>query len=273
MSADERLGTAVREHLAADLAVRGGRLALEYFHQAKVAWKADGSMVTDADVVIQEALATEIARAFPDDAVVGEEGQPDDGRSQALYSWVLDPVDGTNNFGRGLPGFAVSIGVLRNRQPFAGAVYDPLTRWLFTACAGRGAWLNDWPLRTRAAPLSRSSLVSIRTPWDGGVPPFVEEWLRRYRLRRFGSTALQLCYVALGALDLVHDHRASVWDIAGAAPVLLEAGSVLTAADGSALFPATAAQMAGAPIAFLAGNPASHAQGLADIAAASAFAR
>jgi myo-inositol-1(or 4)-monophosphatase len=273
MSADERVGTAVRERLAADLAVRGGRMALEYFHQAQVSWKPDGSMLTDADLAIQEHLATEIARAFPDDAVVGEEGQPDDGRSQALYSWVLDPVDGTNNFGRGLPGFAVSIGVLRNGQPFAGAVYDPLTRWLFTACAGRGAWLNDWALRTRPVPLSRSSLVSIRTPLETGVPPFVEEWLRRYRLRRFGSTALHLCYVALGALDLVHDHRASVWDIAGAAPVLLEAGGVLSATDGAPIFPATPAQMAGAPIAFLAGNPASHARAVADIAASSTLAR
>jgi myo-inositol-1(or 4)-monophosphatase len=223
-------------------------------------------MITDA--AIQEHLASEIARLFPDDAVVGEEGMPDADRDEALYSWVLDPVDGTNNFGRGLPGFAISIGVLRNRQPFAGAVYDPLTRWLFTACAGRGAWLNDAPLRARATPLSRGSLVSIRTPLDDGMPAFVEDWLGRYRLRRFGSTALHLCYAALGALDLVYDHRASVWDIAGAAPVLLEAGGMLTAADGSPLFPATGAQLAGAPIAFLAGNPVSHAQGIADISAA-----
>jgi myo-inositol-1(or 4)-monophosphatase len=268
MSADERVGTAIRERLAADLAVRGGRLALEYFHQAQVSWKPDGSMVTDADIAIQEDLATEIARTFPDDAVVGEEGQVEDRRGGGLYSWVLDPVDGTNNFGRGLPGFAVSIGVLRNGQPFAGAVYDPISRWLFTACVGRGAWLNDRPLRARLVPLSRSSLVSIRTPLEDGVPPFVEDWLRRYRLRRFGSTALHLCYIALGALDLVHDHRASLWDIAGAAPVLLEAGGVLTATDGSALFPATAAHLAGASIGFLAGNPASHAQALREVVAA-----
>ena len=267
MSADERVGTAIRERLAADLAVRGGRLALEYFHRAQVSWKPDGSMVTGADLAIQEALAAEIARAFPDDAVVGEEGSAGD-HAGALYSWVLDPVDGTNNFGRGLPGFSVSIGVLRDGQPFAGAVYDPISRWLFTACLGRGAWLNDRPLRTRPAPLTRSSLVSIRTPLEQGVPPFVDEWLRRYRLRRFGSTALHLCYVALGALDLVHDHRASLWDVAGAAPILLEAGGLLTMADGALLFPATAAHLAGAPIAFLAGNPASHAQALSDLTAA-----
>jgi myo-inositol-1(or 4)-monophosphatase len=273
MSADERVGTAVRERLAADLAVRGGRMALEYFHRAQVSLKPDGSMVTDADLAIQEHLATAIARDFPDDAVVGEEGQAPDGRSEALYSWVIDPVDGTNNFGRGLPGFSVSIGVLRNRQPFAGAVYDPITRWLFTACAGRGAWLNERSLRTRPAPLSRSSLFAIRTPLEEGVPPFVEDWLRRYRLRRFGSTALHLCYVALGALDLVYDHRASLWDIAGAAPILLEAGGVLTTTDGAPLFPATAAQLAGAPMGFVAGNPASHAQALPDVAAAPVLGR
>jgi myo-inositol-1(or 4)-monophosphatase len=273
MSADERVGTAVRERLAADLAVRGGRMALEYFHRAQVSWKSDGSMVTDADLAIQEHIAAEIARTFPDDAVVGEEGQPQDERTRALYSWVIDPVDGTNNFGRGLPGFSVSIGVLRNRQPFAGAVYDPVTRWLFTACAGRGAWLNERSLRTRPSPLSRGSLFSIRTPMEDGAPPFVDEWLRRYRLRRFGSTALHLCYVALGALDLVHDHRASLWDIAGAAPVLLEAGGVLTTVEGAPLFPATAGHLAGAPIAFLAGNPASHAQALIDVVGAPALGR
>lgn len=273
MSAEERVGTAIRERLAADLAVRGGRLALEYFHRAQVSWKADGSMVTDADLAIQEELGAEIARAFPDDAVVGEEGQAETDRAGALYSWVLDPVDGTNNFGRGLPGFSVSIGVLRNRQPFAGAVYDPISRWLFTACVGRGAWLNDRPLRTRPAPLGRSSLVSIRTPMEEGTPPFVEEWLRRYRLRRFGSTALHLCYIALGALDLVHDHRASLWDVAGAVPVLLEAGGLITGLDGIPLFPATAAHLGGAPIAFLAGNPGSHAQALADVAAAAPLVR
>jgi fructose-1,6-bisphosphatase/inositol monophosphatase family enzyme len=161
---------------------------------------------------------------------------------------------------------------IASRSP-APSTNDPITRWLFTACAGRGAWLNERSLRTRPAPLSRGSLFAIRTPLEEGVPPFVEDWLRRYRLRRFGSTALHLCYVALGALDLVYDHRASLWDIAGAAPILLEAGGVLTTTDGAPLFPATAAQLAGAPMGFVAGNPASHAQALPDVAAAPVLGR
>src|SRR5262249_45039058 len=110
-------------------------------------------------------------------------------------------------------------------------------------------------------------------PLEDGVPPFVEGWLRRYRLRRFGSTALHLCYVALGALDLVHDHRASLWDIAGAVPILLESGAVITSVDGPPLFPATPAQFRGEPIGFVAGNPKSHAQALADIVGAAVLDR
>src|SRR5262249_45818335 len=81
------------------------------------------------------------------------------------------------------------------------------------------------------------SLFTVRTPFRDGVPSWVEGWMRRYRMRRVGSTALHLCYVALGALAVVHDHGASLWDIAGAAPIVLEAGGRLTTAAGDELFP------------------------------------
>jgi myo-inositol-1(or 4)-monophosphatase len=91
--------------------------------------------------------------------------------------------------------------------------------------------------------------------------------MRRHRIRRFGSTALHLCYVALGGLDFVHDDRASLCDIAGAAPVLLEAGGLLTDETGQPLFPVTAAQAAGAPIALLAGHVRAHAEAVRDVCA------
>ena len=268
MSADERVGSEARARVVADLALLGGRLALERFHHAHISIKRDGSLVTDADLAIQEALGREIARLFPMDGLLGEEGPIGGPRRTARYAWILDPIDGANNFGRGLPGFAVSVGVLRDRMPFAGAVYDPVARWLFTGCAGRGAWLNDRPLRVRSEPLAGDALFAMRTPCEGGVPEYVGSWLRRYRVRRFGSTALHLCYVALGGLDFVHDDRASLWDVAGAAPVVLEAGGVLTTDEGAAVFPVSAAQSAGAPIAPLAGHPASHADAVRDVRAA-----
>jgi len=261
MSADERIGSGARQQLAAELAVHGGRIALEYFHRGR----RDDARDDTADADIRQRLAARIAATFPDDAVVGAEpGQPG-GRSHGLHSWVVATGEATRSLGRGLPGFAVSIGVLRSGLPYVGAVYDPLARWLFTACAGRGAWLNERPLNAQPLTLSRNSVVALGSPSEAGLPPFTEEWARRYRLRSFGSTALHLCYVAMGALDLVHDHRAALVDIAGAAAVLLEAGGVLTGVDGSPVFPARREQLAGEPLSILAGNRASHAEALADV--------
>jgi fructose-1,6-bisphosphatase/inositol monophosphatase family enzyme len=108
--------------------------------------------------------------------------------------------------------------------------------------------------------------VAIGSPREPGLPPFTEEWARRYRLRSVGSTALHLCYVAMGALDLVHDHRALLVEITGAAAVVLEAGGVLTGVDGAPVFPATREHVTGAALSILAGNRASHADALGDVA-------
>jgi myo-inositol-1(or 4)-monophosphatase len=255
-----------RAAAATEVARLAGKIALDYFERAEVSWKADDSMVTEADLAIQSWLEDEIAAAFPSDGILGEEGLTQSRlRSGARFVWVIDPVDGTNNFGRGIPGFAISVGVLRDGLPFAGAVYDPVSSQLFAACVGQGAWLNGRRLRVAVAPLSSRSLFSIRSPFAGEVPGYISHWLRRYRLRRFGSTALQLCYVAAGALAFVHDHRASLWDIAGAAPILAEAGGVLTAEEGTSLFPIDPNRYGGEPIAFLAGDPTGHGLSLADI--------
>ena len=267
MSGDERIGTGARQQLAADLAVRGGRAALEYFHSARIPTRPE-DLLSGPGTEIRERLAAEIAAAFPDDAVLGVDGAAT-GRDSARHAWIVAPGHEVGAFGGGLPGFAVSVGVLHKGLPFVGAVYDPISRWLFTACAGRGAWLNERPLHARPSALSRASRIAVGNPHEPGVPPFVEDWLRRYRLRAFGCTALHLCYVAMGALDLVHDHRALLVDIAGAASVVLEAGGVLTRADGTPVFPATEAQVAGAPLAVLAGNRASHGEALSELLCAS----
>lgn len=263
------VGADRRAAAASEIARLAGKIALDYFERAEVSWKADDSMVTEADVAIQAWLEDEIAAAFPGDGILGEEGLTKKRlRPGAQFIWVIDPVDGTNNFGRGIPGFAISIGVLRDGMPFAGAVYDPVSSQLFTACVGHGAWLNGRRLRAEPAVLGSRSLFSIRSPFSDDVPGYIRAWLVRYRLRRFGSTALQLCYVAAGALAFVHDHRASLWDIAGAAAVLVEAGALLTADDGAPLFPIDPNTYGGEPIAFLAGDPTGHRLSLADISGA-----
>ena len=260
---------AARLPIAARLAREAGRLALEHWSRCEVLWKADDSMVTEADLAVQASLTAGIEAAFPEDGVLGEEssvGCPR--RLGADHVWVIDPVDGTNNFGRGLPGFCVSVGVLRFGRPLCGAVYDPVVDHLFTGAAGRGACLNGRPLRVTPMARSRRSLFSIRTPLPAAAPPAVHAWLQTYRLRRLGSTALQLCYVALGALAWMHDHHATLWDVAGAAPVLLEAGGTLSALDGSPLFPIDPDGYAGEPVGFLAGDPQAHDEALRELTTA-----
>jgi len=256
-----------RAALAGRLAVQGGQLALERFEDACVSSKPDGSMLTDVDVAVQQLLEKEILARFPDDGVVSEEGllRPAAGGRQAFW-WILDPIDGTNNFGRGLPGFAVSVGVVSAGYPVAGAVYDPFARWLFRAASGEGAWLNGRRLRLMPEALDGRSLFAIRAPYDDDGPPaYVQRWLGRYRLRRFGSVALQLCYVALGALAFVHDQKVVLWDVAGALPVLLEAGALVTNPDGASLLPLDAFDRR--PFGLLAGNPLAHRQARRDISA------
>jgi myo-inositol-1(or 4)-monophosphatase len=271
MSASPRgsRGRDARAQLVARLAHVGGKMALERFESAQVDWKGDDSMVTNADLEIQAWLADEIESAFPEDGILGEEGlDPGPRRLDALHVWVLDPLDGTNNFGRGIPGFSVSVGVLRDGRPLAGAVYDPLADQLFRAAEGKGAWCNERELKLEPAGLGPRSLFAVRTPFRDGVPAWVQGWMRRYRLRRVGSTALHLCYVALGGLAIAHDHGASLWDIAGATPIVLEAGGRVTTAGGDDLFPIRPETYRGEPIDFLAANPTAHEEALRDMGAA-----
>ena len=149
-----------RAETAAYLARLGGRMALDHLRDPLVSWKPDDSMVTDVDLAIQQRLEKEIRQTYPADVVIGEEGGHAvlDPSLAGRPVWIIDPIDGTNNFGRGLPGFSVSVGVMRGGWPVAGAVYDPLAEMLFTACRGRGAALNGEPIATRPAALTRRSL-------------------------------------------------------------------------------------------------------------------
>ena len=246
-----------------------GGFVLDRFGRAAVEFKDDASMVTDVDLAVERWITRALMAAFPGDLAFGEEGLSHGApRPGCRYVWVVDPIDGTNNFGRGMPGFSVSLGLVREGVVVGGAVYDPLARQLFAAWTGEGAWLNDRRLRVARAPLDRRSLFSIRSPYGDGVPDAVARWLERYRLRRSGSTALQLCYVAMGAISFLYDHQASLWDIAGAAAVLNEAGARLTTPDGAPLFPIREDAWSGAPLALLAGVPEAYESALCDLAVA-----
>jgi len=235
-----------------------GREALASARRGEVSWKRPGERVTPTDIVVQSRLLDAIRARFPEDGALAEEGDVATGLDRE-FVWILDPLDGTNNYALGLPCFAVSIGVFQRGAPYAGVVHDPNTGFTCWALRERGAWLVDRKLALRGQPLTAASNVSARVPLDPVLGPVVVGWLERHKFRGFGSVALHLAYAAIGAIDVVLDHRAALWDLAGGGCVLQEAGGVITDPRGGAMFPFDLAAYRGGAVPFLAGNPTAHA--------------
>jgi myo-inositol-1(or 4)-monophosphatase len=243
--------------LALTIARDAGRQALAA-SRGEFSWKRPGERVTPTDIALQTHLLDSVRARFPRDGTLAEESGVATGL-ESEFVWILDPLDGTNNYALGVPCFAVSLGVFQRAMPYAGVVHDPNTGFTCWALRDRGAWLGDRRLGLRGAPLTEASNVSARVPLDPALAPVVIGWLEHHKFRGFGSVALHLAYAALGAIDVVLDHQAALWDLAGGACVLREAGGVITDPLGGALFPFDLAAYRGGPVAFLAGNPAAHA--------------
>lgn len=213
-----------------------GRLLLDRMGKDFPMEKAPGDFVTAADRLSQEAIAKELEIAFPDHQIWGEENTQPAGW-QTGFCWIIDPLDGTMNYIHRLPNFSVSIGLVHKGVPLIGVVHDPCLNETFTAIRGGGAFRNGLPIHVSSCQQLRSSLLVC------SFPPRVESdspELRRFlrvvqlaTLRRLGSAALNLCYVAMGRLDGYWASTLSVWDVAAGILIAAEAGAVVTALDGS----------------------------------------
>jgi myo-inositol-1(or 4)-monophosphatase len=190
--------------------------------------KGPRDIVTDRDLAAERAIVAAIRSAYPDHAVVAEEGGAlADG---ADYRWFVDPLDGTINFARGIPVYAVSIALHYRQQPLIGAVLNPVSGELFTAVAGKGARLNGEPVKVSdEADLSRCLLA---TGFPYRLEPGAEAHLARFgrclraslAIRRLGSAALDLCYVAAGRFDGFWEQDLQPWDVAAGMLIVREAG-------------------------------------------------
>jgi myo-inositol-1(or 4)-monophosphatase len=249
--------TETRLDLAISLAVEAGRRAVASLGHVTSTWKRPGERLTSVDMEIQSRMMREIQTWFPGDGVVAEEAGGRLGVDRE-FVWALDPLDGTNNFALGLPCFAVSIGVLRAGEPYAAVVHDPNTGLMCQARRGSGAFCGERRLFVTPHPLDGASNVCVRAPVSPALAPLVGAWLARHKLRAFGSVALHLAYAALGAIDLIVDDRATIWDIAAGGAILLEAGGSLTALDGAPLFPLDLRRVHDDSIPFVAGNGDAH---------------
>jgi myo-inositol-1(or 4)-monophosphatase len=194
-------------------------------------------IVTDVDLQSERTVGRILLEAFPSHTILGEEGVARGGDDRR-YRWVVDPLDGTTNYAHGFPFYCVSIGLEVEAKLALGVVYSPSMDELFVAEAGRGATLNNRPIHVSDTDdLSRALLATgfpyDRTKFDHALRSFDALSRRTQAVRRVGSAALELCYVACGRLDAYWEHQIKPWDVAAGALLVTEAGGKISSTDGS----------------------------------------
>ncbi|MAZ43933.1 MAG: inositol monophosphatase [Legionellales bacterium] len=212
--------------------------------------KSKNNFVSNVDKSAERAILEIIRLSYPDHGIIAEESGTIAGNE---FTWVIDPLDGTTNFLHGFPHFCTSIGILQNGVPTHGVVYDPLRDELFTATLGEGAMLNQRRLRLKDSVHLDGGLIGTGFPY--AVPDQIEKYLQMFReicpraagIRRAGSAALDLCYIAAGRLDGFWELGLSPWDIAAGAVIVKEAGGKLSDFRGGTDFLTTGNIVAGSP--------------------------
>ena len=228
--------------LAIEAVLEAGRIQLAHFGgPMQVDKKGEIDLVTEVDFAVERGFRALIAERFPSHLVLGEELQEDDAMRGPVagHCWVFDPVDGTTNYAHGLPIFCASLGLEIDGQAEVAAIYDPTRRELFTAERGQGARLNGVPLRVSTTTAVSESLLVTGFPYDvrqsgEDILGLFAHFIGRSRaVRRLGSAALDLCYVAAGRLDGYWEQRLKPWDTCAGALIVAEAGGQVTTWEGA----------------------------------------
>lgn len=229
-----------------EAACAGGRVLLEMRGRVTAREKAPKDLVTEADFASQEAIYQVVSRAFPAHRFVGEEGPAaapagkQGGKSgQSPFCWIVDPLDGTLNYVRQLPNYSVSVALRHGDEVICGVVYDPLLNECFSAEAGQGAKVNGVPIQSSDCTRVDQALIAASLPVEIPresleVSRFIEVMLSAQSIRRLGSAALNLCYLAQGRLDGYWATCVKIWDVAAGQLIVREAGGTLTGPSGGA---------------------------------------
>ena len=220
---------------AADAA---GKILLDWSSKFTVTDKGPKNPVTEADLASQASIVTQLSSQFPEHGFAGEEDNlpAELHRPDAEFQWVIDPLDGTVNYIHQLPSYSVSIALLKQGQPVAGVVHDPVMAETYAASLGGGATLNSQPIAASQCELLDRALVVTSLP--GNVQPsspdlqsFLSILFQAQAIRRLGSAALNLCYVAAGRLDAYWAESINLWDVAAGVLILQEAGGTVRHID------------------------------------------
>lgn len=220
----------------------GGEVVARFFRDGVTMRSKDpGNLVSDADVEAERAIVAEIRRAFPGHAIVGEEGHYADAAG-AEHVWVIDPLDGTNNFAHRIPQFAVSVAYCRAGRPHAAALFNPAREEIYLAERGRGATFNGEPARVSEHDRIDQTMIGFGLYYERGALldatlDAVAELTRGnvHGVRRFGAAALDLTMVGLGQLGAFFEFTLSPWDFAGGQLFVEEAGGRVTNCTGDPL--------------------------------------
>jgi myo-inositol-1(or 4)-monophosphatase len=255
------------------VAREAGRLVLDHYGKVQRLTKthvaANAEAVTDADRASQRLIVAALRERYPTDGIVGEESDTGtsitfDVKNPAGRTWVIDPIDGTNNFIGGLGAFAVCIALLEAGYPTLGVVYDVTRNVMYAAAKGHGATLDGRPIRAHQTPLSDSSLLMMTSNLldkNGNCPKWACRWLGQtaWKCRILGSAALEAAQVAAGVAHGAVTVNGKLWDIAAPAAIVLEAGGVMSDLAGGQIFPFDLKGYSGAKVPFIAAAPAAHA--------------
>jgi len=219
-----------------------GQRAMEEIEFVKTSIKNDSELVTQADTRCQKIIIDHIKENYPDHGFIAEEGdegkifkQPPRG-NEKLW-WIIDPIDGTNNFAHRILFFSVSIAVMHEGKSVVGVVFEPATDSMFTAVKGGEAQLNGRRITVSEENIDRFSSVGLESHFENGVPGWVVEMIQRTRFRNLGTTAIQLAYVAKGSFVATIVNTPKLWDIAAGTLIAETAGAIITDWQGKKVFP------------------------------------
>lgn len=231
---------------AQNAALKAAEVLHHWREKFQVKEKGRFDLVTEADLASQQAIVAVLSSSFPDHAFLGEEEGASKTRPapDAPPTWIIDPIDGTTNYVHDCPFYCISIGLQVQGELVVGAIYDPSRKEMFAAGKGIGAWLNDHRIKVSTIPNLTKALMATGFPADLRGNEKSLDWWKHFSyqtqaLRRTGSTALNMAYVAAGRFDAYYAFDNNVWDIAAGVVLVREAGGSVTNIDGSHYDPYT----------------------------------
>jgi myo-inositol-1(or 4)-monophosphatase len=242
-----------------------GQRAMEELEYIRVSVKNDEELITQADSISQQIIIERIKQIYPDHGFIAEEGsggkmfkQPPRG-SETIW-WVIDPIDGTNNFAHRMLFFTISIAAMYDGLPIVGVVFEPATDSMFTAVKDGETQLNGRRITASDDGINPYTSIGLDSHFSEGLPPWACEIMQRCRFRNLGSTALQLAYVAKGSLVGTIIKCPKLWDIAAGAILAESAGAIVTGWKGEKIFPVDLNTYNGGTFQTLAANKKTHPQ-------------